>query len=321
MVGPRPATRGLPPTFMVGRANRCVCIAGVPALWLCSLLLVVHCGCSGFTKRFQRNDVVSARQIARQGADAVHAGDWERAEQYYSKAVEVCPVDERVRARYAEALWNCGLHTEGIKHQVEAVRLSGDAPDLTIRLGEMYLAQGDLVQAQKLAQRVIDSGRESATAYRLRGDVLERQGNWRDALADYHRALSIQPEYPEVQMAVAQVYQRNGRPQRALATLQSLSTAYPPSEEPTELLYWHGMAFASLGRHRQAIERFTIAESRGLQSADLQFRLAESYHFAGNHVAASLALERAMQLDPNHPHASRLCESIQPGHRLARVPD
>ena len=120
-------------------------------------------------------------------------------------------------------------------------------------------------------------------------------------------------------MAVAQVYQRHGRSQRALATIQSLSESYPPGEEPAELLYWHGMAFASLGRHSQAVQHFAMAESRGMQSADLQFRLAESHHLAGERGAAAAALDRAMYLDPDHPHAARLCESIQPGRRVARV--
>ena len=78
--------------------------------WLGNRLAVVLvlsslAGCSGFAKRFQRDDVISARQIARQGADAFSAGDWQRAEEHYAKAVDVCPVDERVRSRYAETLW------------------------------------------------------------------------------------------------------------------------------------------------------------------------------------------------------------------------
>jgi tetratricopeptide (TPR) repeat protein len=218
-------------------------------------------------------------------------------------------------------MWNQGLYTEAIEHQQEAVRLSGGDPVLMVRLGEMYLAQGDLDGAKHLAQRVIDSGPESAAAYRLRGDVLRGQNRWREALAAYHRALSIEPDNVDVQMAVAQVYQCNGRPQRALSTLQSLAATYSPGEEPAELLYWQGIAFSALGRHRQAIRQFARAESSGMQSADLQFRLAEANHLAGNASAALSALERAMQLDPHHPQAGRLCEAIQGSLQVARARD
>ena len=49
-----------------------------------------------------------ARQIAQRGMDAVDTGNWQRAEEFFAKAVEVCPDDERVQSRYAEALWRRG---------------------------------------------------------------------------------------------------------------------------------------------------------------------------------------------------------------------
>ena len=175
--------------------------------------------------------------------------------------------------------------------------------------------------ATQLAQRVIDLDPESAAAYRLRGDVFQRQRRWREGLAAYHRELSIQPNNAEVQMSAAQVYQRDGRSQRALSTLQSLAATYPPGEQPADLLYWQGIAFSGLGRHRQAIRYFAQAESRGMHTADLQFRLAESNHLSGEPTAARSALERAVELDPHHPQAARLCELIQGPLHVARVRD
>jgi tetratricopeptide (TPR) repeat protein len=278
-------------------------------------------GCSGFSRRVRPDDVIAARQIARKGADATHLGDWERAAQFYAEAVEVCPVDEQVRARYAETLWNLGQQKEAAEHQREAMRLSGGEPALMIRLGEMYLAQGDLQQSSTQAQRVIDSGRESAAAHRLHGDVLQRQGKWREALAAYHRALSIQPHYPEVQLAAAQVYQRMGRPQRAWSTLQSLVESYPSGEEPAELLYGCGLALASLGRHPQAVNYFTQAEARGLASAELQYRLAESHRLAGNPAAAAACLIRARELQAVPVQSAARAEVPDEHARVARLPD
>ena len=290
-----------------------------PILSVGFLILGFLSGCSSFGERYHRDDVVLARQIARQGADAFHSGDWTQAEQCYAKAVDACPVDERVRARYAETLWKQRRYEEAIKHQEEAVRLSGGAAELEIRLSQMYLSRGDLHRAEDLIERAIRSGRESALAHHVQGDILERQGNWRGALAAFHRALSIQPHYPEVRMAVARVYLREGRAQRALATLQSLASTYPPGEKPADLAYWQALAFASLGRHSEAVRHFEIAESRGLQSADLLYRLAHSHYLAGEITAAHGVLQRAMHMAPNHPQATRLCELIRHGNRMARV--
>ncbi len=301
----------------------CAVGSGATQLGWITLLLTFACalsGCSGFARRWQRDDVVSARQIAQQGMDAFHAGDWRRAEEFFAQAVEVCPVDERVRSRYAETLWNLGSKQEAIKHMQEAVRLSGGEPELTVRLGEMYLAEGDLHQADHLADTVIHSGRELASAHRLRGDILQQQQRWRDALAAYHRALNIQPQYPEVQLAIAQVYYRNGRPQRALSTLRGLASAYPPGEQPAELLYRQGLACAALGRHELAASQLAMAEARGMHSADLLYELAEARLQTGDGAGAVATLHRALELAPQHPHAARLCDLISRDRQLASVP-
>jgi tetratricopeptide (TPR) repeat protein len=193
----------------------------------------------------------------------------------------------------------------------EAVRLSGGEPELVVRLGEMYLETGDLQQASRLADRVVGSGRPLPNAHRLRGDIRQRQGRLDDALADYHRALAIQPVYPEVQTAIASVYYRQDRPQRVLSTLQALAGSYPSGEEPAETLYLQGLAYKALGRQDQALRHLTRAEERGLQSADLLCNLAEARYLAGDPVAAQATIQRAMELEPDNPAIRRLADSMQ----------
>src|SRR5690606_624250 len=87
------------------------------ARWTVLLLLVpAGLGCSSFSRRLQPDDVVLARQIAQRGMDSVDAGNWQRAEQFFAQAVDVCPVDERVQARYAEALWQRGARKDALEH-------------------------------------------------------------------------------------------------------------------------------------------------------------------------------------------------------------
>jgi tetratricopeptide (TPR) repeat protein len=282
------------------------------------LLLPTAVGCVGFSRRLQPDDVVLARQIAQRGMDAVDAGNWQKAEDSFAQAVEVCPVDERVQARYADALWHRGARKDALEHMQEAVRLSGSEPELVVRLGEMYLETGDLQQAHNSAERVIMSGRQLASAYRLRGDVRQRQGKPDDALADYHRALAMQPQYPEVQMAIAAVYYQQDRPQRALSTLQALAGSYPSGEEPVALLYWQGLACKALNRPEQAVKHLVQAESRGLQSADLLYNLAEARQLAGDSVTAQQTYRRAVELAPNHPDAQRLAGLISQPPTIVR---
>jgi tetratricopeptide (TPR) repeat protein len=269
-------------------------------------------GCAGLSRRLKTDDVVFARQIAQRGMDAGDAGNWQRAEEYFAQAVKVCPVDERVQARYAEALWRRAAHAEALKHMQEAVRLSGGDPELMVRYGEMQLDVGDLQQAGELADRVIEAGRQHAGAYRLRGAVLEREGHWQEALANYHRALTIEPNYPDVQMAIATVYLQQGRPQRALSTLQALAASYPSGEEPGDMLYFEGLACEALGRHAQAITHLQSAAERGYDTPDLYFNLAQAHHSLGDDAAATQALQRTLDADPEHAEALRLAAAVRP---------
>ena len=269
-------------------------------------------GCAGLSRRLKTDEVVYARQIAQRGMDASDAGNWQRAEDLFAQAVKVCPSYERVQARYAESLWRRAAQAEALKHMQEAVRLSGGDPELMVRYGEMQLDVGDLQQAGELADRVIAAGRQHAGAYRLRGAVLERQGQWQEALADYHRALTIEPNYPDVQMSIATVYLQQGRPQRALSTLQALATSYPSGEEPGDMLYFEGLACEALGRHAQAITNLQLAAERGYETPDLYFNLAQAHHALGDDGAAALALQRTLQADPEHAEAMRLAAVIRP---------
>jgi tetratricopeptide (TPR) repeat protein len=286
---------------------------------LLTTLLVASVGCAGLSRRLKTDDVVFARQIAQRGMDAVDAGNWNRAEEYFAKAVEACPVDERVQARYAESLWRRGAREDALQHMTEAVRLSGGDPELVVRLGEMQLDVGDLQQAGDLAERVIQSGRQQASAFKLRGAVRERQGQWQEALADYHRALAIEPNCADVQMAVATVYLQQGRPQRALSTLQALASSCPSGEEPGDMLYLEGLACEALGRHAQAATHLQQAVERGIDSPNLYFNLAQAHYALGDQEAADLALQRTLEADPTHAAALHLADAIRQSRQVASL--
>ena len=284
------------------------------AVSLCAALV----SCARLSRQAD-DDVVAARQIASQGMESMRAGNWDHAETQFQQAVDTCDNDERVRSLYAECLWRRGAQPEAIAQMSAAVKLSNRDPGLMVRLGEMSFARGDTHRAGNLAAQAIATGQPLASAYRLEGDVLRQEGHWRAALASYHRALSIQESYPEVQMAVAEVYYQHGRYQRCLATLQSLSSAYGSGQQPADLLYLEGLACKSLGRHNLAALRLAGAEQQGLHTPTLLYHLAESYYLAGNPADAQAAVQRALELQPDHAEALQLAGRISVAQqRMAR---
>ncbi len=277
-------------------------------------VLLTAGGCRAFRSQTTSDAaVVEARQLSLQGMTARDRGRWDQAEACYADAVLKCPADERARCGYAESLWQRGAEQEAVTHMEEAVRLSGHDPERLVQLGEMYLARGELSRAAGQADRAIRASRQLASAWALRGKVLKAQGSRTEALASFHRALTIQQQYPEVQLELAETYHEQGRPQLALATLQALADGFPPEQIPVDVLIQQGFALRQLGRYADAAESLAKAAQRGSASADLLYELGLTQLSAGDPGAARQSIAASLEHDPNHAAALALRDQLAAG--------
>jgi tetratricopeptide (TPR) repeat protein len=292
------------------------CGIGRVAAMLVTAVCVCHApGCASLHKDTVSEDVISARQMSLRGFDSLQRGELEDAETWFSNAIETNPVDDDAHVQYAELLWRRDLRDDAIKHLEQSVKLSGGDATLVVRLGEMYLAQGDADRAWQQAERAIQSNRQLPSAWALRGDVQRRQGRLQEALADYHRSLSFEGHSPDVQLALAAIYREQNRPRRALSTLDALAEHYPPDEMPQALLLEQGLALKALGRYENAASLLAQAAQRGEPSTELLFHLAEAQLLAGDTTNARLALVAALVQEPTHGPSNQLKGQIDEQQR------
>ncbi len=278
-------------------------------------------GCRTLRCKTQSDETIAmTRQLSLQGKDAQQKGQWDKAEAYFGDAVQRSPADERARCGYAESLWERGARELAVVHMVEAVKLSGDDPERLVQLGQMYLAQNNLPAAMRQADRAIAANKHLASAWGLRASVQRASGQQEEALAAYHRALSLQPHYPEAQIAVAEIYNSSARPQRALATLQSLADQYPPGSVPPNVLYRQGLVHKQLGRNQDAAD--CLAAAAQIQpSPDLLVELAHARLLVGDLGSATAANNGALQLEPRHAAALEMrAELAAKQQRFAGLP-
>jgi tetratricopeptide (TPR) repeat protein len=252
-------------------------------------------GCTTLARNRTDESVVSARQLSLRGINAAQQGQLREAEVLFNRASEMCPLDEKIRCHYAETLWQLGSHLQAVAHMEEAVRLSGGNAELVVRLGDMYLAGGDLQRAALQADAAIQANRQLPSAWALRGDVHRNLGHDEEALASYHRALSYQSHYPRAQLAAAEIYGRQKRPARALATLRTLADGYPSGETPPQVLMLQGLALKELGRYEAAAEMLaSAAKQQAPPSTEILAYLAETQWLAGDAANARLTLQTAL---------------------------
>ncbi len=266
--------------------------------------------------------LVASRDRSQQGVAAMERGQWERAEELLAQAVETCPVDPEARRHYAQALWHHGRREEAIAELEEAARLAVDDAALHVLLAEKRLAMGRIQAAARSAQRAIDLDPDLAEAWAMRGRVRRAVGQPHRALADYLRVLGLAPDHQAVLLETAELYRELNEPERALAALQALADTYPTQEEPQQVFYLQGLAYAALKRWDEAAETLAAASLREPPNPELLCRLAEAELRAGNPIRAARAARNALAMDPGHEPSRRLLGQaelvLQPGGAVLR---
>ena len=261
-------------------------------------------GCRTLRSTRHTKELAAARQRSLRGADELQQENWNEAELLFTEALRRSPADERAQWGMAEVLWQRGEGTAAIKHMEQATQISGDSPDLLVRLGEMHFKEGGLDAALDNADRALQGDRQHANAWALRGKVQRKRQQLDDALHSYHRALICQPNSPEVQVELAEIYWSLKRPQRALATLDRMADAQPEEEQSARSWMLRGLALADLGERQDAQNCLKLAALCAEESeTPLLVQLAQTQFEAGELAEARICLGRALRNDPNNPQA------------------
>lgn len=219
-------------------------------------------------------DVVAARRLSNEALAAADRDDVTHARGLLERAVRQCPSDVDARRHYAELLWREGDRVAAVSQMKEALRLSpGDVP-LSIAAGRMVLEMGLLDDADSLAGSAVQLAPKSHEAWRLHGEVARARGRAEEALADFQRALAIEPNDRDLLFETAEIYRQLGRPRRALSTLAMLEELYGPDGPPASVLALEGLALEALDRPSDAAQAYRKAVAKGDAPVAVTERLA-----------------------------------------------
>lgn len=248
----------------------------------------------------------------------MHRGRWEYAEELFAEALEMNKSDDRAHWGMGESLWHRGDRTAALEEMKTAVRLSGSHPELVVRLGRMHFENGDWEAAENYANEALLVGRDLPGTWALRGDCLQRAGDQEKALAAYHRALALQPEYPEVQLQAAELYRQQGRYDRLLATLERIRDCTGDAGCSPRVHLLRGVALSQLGRPGEASNCFNLAAQMQPHDANIQLQIATLALEMDEFDTARLATRRILEIDPQSSIGSELNQQIDHRIQIAR---
>lgn len=286
---------------------------------LLAIFVIALPGCRAIRRFGESRQTIAARRLSGQGFQAMHDGRWDVAENLFSDALSVSKSDDRAHWGLAESFWERGERELAIKQIEQAVRLSAGDPKLVQRAGRMYLEVGRLDEADQHSQWALRLQRDSEEAWALRGDCLRAAGEDKEALAAYHRALALRPDYVEVQLQAAEIYRAGRRFDRVLATLDRLQDGIGIEEAPPRVDMLQGIAMRRLGRSEEAHGCFVRAARKDPSDPAPHLEIASLALEQDDAESARQSIAMVKRLDPNSPAESTILQQlVDQQQRVAR---
>jgi len=179
--------------------------------------------------------------------------------------------------------------------------------ELQYTLGGLYWADHQYEQAEESFRAALEGTRHTANV-RLEawchnglGAVYADLGRYNDAIAEYQRAIELDPQYPFPHNGLGNVYANLGRYDDAIAEFQWAIELDPQGAYPHNGL---GNVYRDLGRHDDAIAEYQRAIELDPLFAYPHNGLGNVYADLGRYDDAIAEFQRAIELDPQYasPH-------------------
>jgi tetratricopeptide (TPR) repeat protein len=180
------------------------------------------------------------------------------------------------------------------------------------RARERFAVQ-DYYGTVHLLEEVVAGGRAFADVHHLLGVALSLLGHRERALAEFQRALALNPRYLEALIHQGLVLTELGRESEAEDSFRRASASVsPPSNGlpapiASRLANQHAElaeAYAEAGALDRAVEQYQRALELGPGFVDLRYRMARLLLESGRSLEAREALEEVLRLRPNFVDAS-----------------
>lgn len=281
------------------------------------VLLSLCCGCQSinpFGHSVGSLEQAQAHQWTRGGLDALAKGRLDQAKRYFNRAQRSFPKDPEIEVNLARTLVRQGDLDGAVQGFERAIANSNDMVNNVVthvELGEVYLAKGQWLHARRQADLALDQDRHYPEAWVLRGKTEYAKGNWPNALFDFQRALRYQPKMPDVQIQIAETYQKMGQPIRALSTAEQILSQYPLDRQPERAKLAKAVSLITMQHYDSAIDVLQVASLDEDASSEVYVRLGQAQLLAGQTSQARMTLNRAMQIFPDQQVLSELVSDLR----------
>ena len=168
---------------------------------------------------------------------------------------------------------------------------------------EIYKERQQWPQAEVAARRWVELEPRSYDARYTHGYILHQLNRLVEAIREYRQALIIQPNSPEANLNVATAHLQLGQPEEALPFAQRAVDLYPQHGPSRANL---GVIYAAVGNHEAAALNYESAMELMEPSPELTLNLVESLRHLQRYPEMVNAVEALIRMQPSPDAYERL---------------
>jgi tetratricopeptide (TPR) repeat protein len=194
-------------------------------------------------------------------------GKYDEAVIHYSKALQIAPDSAEVHNNLGAALIREGKIDAGVVHFSEALRIRPDYVDAQNNLKNVLEAQERITdKAIKKIQESLNTAQENPALYYQLGNLYRKKGKLNEAIDQYKKAVSIQPQFTEALNNLAAAYFTTGEYNKSISVFKKIIGLQP--DKPAAY-YNIACIYARQNSKKDAIDWLKKAVEKGYDNWDL----------------------------------------------------
>ena len=218
--------------------------------------------------------------------------EYDKAIEYYSKGLEIKPEDILARNYLGNLFAKLGRTDDAINQYNESLRKVPHQSVVYNNLGNTYVLKGDIEKAIgcyqyainekhdyydaiknlknaltiKKVQELLKSDPQNFTLYTKLGNIYYQLGVYDEAVAQYQKAISIQPNFSQAMNGLMIIYSRRQEYDKAISILKNLKLIQPDNPE---VYYNIACLYAKQNMIDKSIDWMKQAIKKGFHDWDL----------------------------------------------------
>lgn len=203
----------------------------------------------------------------------------------------------------------------------KALALDPNSKEVYQKAGLVYFKEGKFVEACKALKPAFESDQSNEEIADLYLDALSKAGRGAEAAEVYQKLLSQQPERNDLREKLYRLYLEQKDYDKAFAEVSSLANVKIESKDLDAAEEILKVFITEAPRHvdaKRALSAVYKAVGKVEEAASALVQAAEILINDGDRDSAKEALEKAIELAPDHDEAKRLMESLQPPERQSQ---